>query len=149
MENLLANIGLIKNMGIMGSGIKSDRKFAMIATKDVATVAADHLCHRDFSGKHVHELVGERDVSLNEATKIIGEKIEKPDLHYVQFSTDDEKKGMMDAGLSEDASHQLIELNQAINDGILAVNIPRTASNTTHTSIEEFANFFLEVYENS
>jgi len=149
MENLLANIGMIKNMGMNGDTIKGDLKFAMIATKDIALVAAEHLLKRDFSGKTVHELLGERDISMAEVTKVFGEKIGKPDLGYVQFSAEDAKKWMMDFGLSDDVSDQLIELNQAINDGLLAVSQPRTAQNTTVTSIEEFADFFAQVYENS
>jgi len=149
MENLLANIGLIKNTGMNGGGIKGDVKFAMIATKDIAPVAADHLLKRDFSGKTVHELLGERDISMDEVTQVFGEKIGKPDLGYVQFSAEDAKKGMMDFGLSDDVSDQMIELDQAINDGIFAVNQPRTTQNTTGTAIEEFADFFAQVYENS
>lgn len=149
MENLLENIDMIKNMGINGDTIKGDMKFAMIATKDIAPVAADHLLKRDFSGKTVHELLGERDISMDEVTKVIGEKIGKPDLGYVQFSPKDAKKGMMDFGLSDDVSDQMIELNQAINDGLFAVNQLRTTENTTGTSIEEFADFFAHVYENS
>lgn len=149
MENLLTNIGMIKNMNINGDTIKGDIKFAMIATKDIAPVAADHLLKRDFSGKTVHELLGERDVSMNDVTKAFGEKIGKPDLGYVQFSVEDAKKGMMDFGMSDHVSDQLIELNQAINDSLFAVNQPRTDKNTTGTSIEEFADFFAEAYENS
>ena len=149
MENLLTNIGMIKNMNINGDTIKGDIKFAMIATKDIAPVAADHLLKRDFPGKTVHELLGERDVSMNDVTKAFGEKIGKPDLGYVQFSVEDAKKGMMDFGMSDHVSDQLIELNQAIYDSLFAVNQPRTDKNTTGTSIEEFADFFAEVYENS
>ena len=132
-----------------GGGIKGDVKFAMIATKDIAPVAADHLLKRDFSGKTVHELLGERDISMDEVTQVLGEKIGKPDLGYVQFSAEDAKKGMMDFGLSDDVSDQMIELDQAINDGIFAVNQPRTTQNTTGTAIEEFADFFAQVYRNS
>jgi uncharacterized protein YbjT (DUF2867 family) len=149
MENLLANIGMIKNMGINGGDIGGDVRFAMIATRDIAPVAADHLVKKDFSGKAVHELLGERDVSMHEVTRIFGEKIGKPDLQYVQFSAEDAKKGMMDSGMSADVSDQLLELGQAINDGLIAVNQPRTAENTTSTSIEEFADFFARVYESS
>ena len=149
MENLLANVVMIKSMGMNGSGIKGDVKLAMIATKDIALVAADHLVNRDYSGKAVHELLGERDVSMNEVTRIIGEKIGKPDLRYVQFSPEDEKKGMMDFGLSDDASDQMIQMSQAINDGLVSVNLPRTTHNTTGTSVEEFADFFVQVYQNS
>lgn len=149
MENLLVNIGMIKNMGITGGEIAGDVKFAMIATKDIAPVAADHLVKKDFSGKAVHELLGERDVSLHEVTKIFGEKIGKPDLQYVQFSHEDAKKGMMDSGMSADVSEQLLELGQAINDGLITTNQQRTTENTTSTSIEEFADFFAQVYESS
>jgi len=149
MENLLANIGMIKSMGINGGVIKGDVKFAMIATKDIAPVAAEYLLKRDFSGKTVQELLGERDITMDDVTKVFGEKIGKPDLGYVQFSAVDEKKGMMDFGFSDDASDQMVELSQAINDGIIAVNQPRTDKNTTSTSIEEFADFFAQVYENS
>lgn len=149
MENLLANVGMIKNMGINGSDIKGDVKFAMIATKDIAPVAADRLTKRDFSGKSVHELLGEREVSMEEVTRIFGEKIGKPELKFVHFSAEDAKKGMLDFGMSDDASDQLIELGRAISDGLVAVNQPRTAENTTGTSIEEFADFFAQVYESS
>lgn len=149
MENLLAQIGLIKNAGITGGGVKSDLKISMIATKDIAQAAADHLLDRDYSGKTVHELLGERDVSMDEVAKVLGEKIGKPELRYVQFSPEDEKKGLMDIGMSEDASDQLVELNQAMNDGLLAVNVPRTTQNTTRTTIEEFADFFAQVYTKS
>ncbi len=149
MENLLANIAMIKNMGINGSGIKGDTKFAMIATKDIALAAAEHLLKKDFRGKAVQELLGQRDVSMNEATQILGSKIGKPDLKYMQFSAEEEKKGMMEFGLSEDASNQMVELNQAISDGLIAVDIPRTAENTTATPIEEFADLFAHVYKTS
>jgi len=138
MENLFANIGMIKNMGMNGGGIKGDVKFAMIATKDIAPVAAEHLLKRDFSGKTVYELLGERDVSMDEVTKVFGEKIGKPDLGYVQFSAEDEKKGMMDFGLSDDVSDQLVEMSQAINDGLFGVNQPRTAKNTTSTLFDKY-----------
>ena len=35
MENLLMNIDLIRKMNIMGSAVRGDLKFAMIATKDI------------------------------------------------------------------------------------------------------------------
>jgi len=147
MENLFAQIGLIKNMGMTGGGIKPEWKFPMIATKDIAWVAADQLLKRDFSGKSAQELLGHRDVTMNEVTRVLGEKIGKPDVHYVQFSPEDEKKGLMDFGMSDDASDQLVELSQAINDGIMAID--RTPNNTTETSIEEFADFFAQVYKSS
>lgn len=146
MENLLSNVDLIRNMGVAGGGIKPDTRFAMIATQDIAEVASEYLIQKNFSGTSVRELLGERDVSMEEVADIFGEAISIPDLKYVQFSAEEEKKGLMDYGMSEDYSNQLVELNQAISDGLLAVNVPRTTENTTNTSIEEFAGFFAQVY---
>lgn len=57
----------------------------MIATRDIADVAARALRQRDWRGVVVRELLGERDLTFAEATRIIGARIGKPDLSYVQF----------------------------------------------------------------
>lgn len=59
------------------------------------------------------------------------------------------KKAMMEIGMSEDAAEQLVELSQAISEGVLAVNQPRTTENTTQTSIEEFADVFAGACESA
>ena len=146
MENLLTYIPMIKTMNIAGSSIRGDLKFAMIATADIASYAAERLMRRDFSGTSVRDLLGQRDLSLQEAVAVIGRGIDKPDLKYVQFSYEDALKGLIAAGLSEDMSRLFIEMSKALNDELFAVNIPRTAENTTPTSIEEFAGVFAGVY---
>ena len=146
MENLLMNIDLIRKMNIMGSAIRGDVKFAMIAAKDIGAYAAERLAKRDFTGKSVVDLLGQRDLSLDEAAAVIGKKLGKPDLKYVAFPYDDAEKGMVAMGLTPDLSKIYIEMSKALNDGLFAVNIPRTKENTTQTSIEEFAGVFAKVY---
>jgi len=146
MENLLMNINLIKKMNIMGSAIRGDVRFAMIATKDIAAYAAERLAKRDFSGKSIRDLLGQRDLSLDEAAAVIGTKLGKPDLKYVAFPYDDAEKGMVAMGLTPDMSKLYIEMSKALNEGLFAVNIPRTRENTTPTSIEEFAGVFAKIY---
>lgn len=146
MENLLMNIPMMKNMNMAGSAVTGDQKFAMIATKDIASFVAERLMKRDFTGKPVRDLLGQRDLSLNEAIAIIGKKISKPDLKYVQFSYEDAEKGLVRAGLSGDVSKLFIEMSKALNRGLFAVNRRRTKENTTGTSIEEFADTFAKIY---
>ena len=141
------SIDMIKNMGINGGHIRGDLPFAMIATQDIAQVAAHHMLDRDFSGKTVKELLGPRDISMNEVTRIIGEKIGKPDLSYTHFSREDYIKGMMQAGLSQDMAEQLAELEAGINDRLFASGEPRTRENRTPTDFKEFADFFEQVYK--
>jgi uncharacterized protein YbjT (DUF2867 family) len=146
MENLLMNIDLIKKMNIMGSAIRGNVKFAMIAAKDIGACASERLMKRDFSGKSVRDLLGQRDLSLDEAAAVIGKKLGKPDLKYIAFPYDDAEKGMVAMGLTPDLSRLYIEMSKALNDGLFAVNIPRTRENTTLTSIEEFADVFAKIY---
>jgi uncharacterized protein YbjT (DUF2867 family) len=68
MENLLGNIELIINKGINGSPLKDDVPVPVIAIKEIARVASKYLLELEFSGKVVHELLGEKDVTMNEAT---------------------------------------------------------------------------------
>jgi len=146
MENLLMNIPIINQHGIAGSAVRGDQKFAMIATKDIAGHVAERLVRHDFAGKSTQDLLGQRDLTLNEATAIIGRKIGKPDLKYVQFSYEDTAKWMAETGISADVSRLFIEMSKALNDGLFAVNRVRTPENTTPTSIEEFAGTFAQFF---
>src|SRR5258708_9630862 len=82
MENLLATIGIIHGMGIVGNALLPDLRLPMIATPDVGAYAAQRLLDLDFSGKQTRELLGERDLSMTEATAVNAPGIGKPDLRY-------------------------------------------------------------------
>jgi uncharacterized protein YbjT (DUF2867 family) len=144
MENLLAYVDMIRKMNIIGSAIRGDLAFAMVATKDIAKFAADRLVKKDFSGKSVRDLLGQRDLSMNEATGIIGRKINRPDLKYVQFSYEEAEKALAGAGFSGDVSRLFTEMVRALNGGLLS-NLPRSKENTTGTPIEEFAEVFVRL----
>jgi uncharacterized protein YbjT (DUF2867 family) len=144
MENLLVNINMIKQMDIMGSAIRGDMKFPMIATQDIAKFSAERLLKKDFSGITVQDLLGQRDLSMSEAANIIGNKIAKPGLKYVQFSYEDTEKALVDMGFSVDVAKLFIEMSRAFNDGLL--DTPRTQENTTQTTFEEFAVTFAEIF---
>jgi len=146
MENLLVNIPLIARQGIAGSAIRGDLKFSMIATSDIASKAADLLTNRNFTGKPVRDLLGQRDLSLAEAIETIGRQLSMPDLKYKQFSYEDAARGMREMGISADVSRLLIEMSRALNNGLFAVGKRRTLQNTTPTTIEEFARIFAEEF---
>ncbi|MFZ5876084.1 MAG: NmrA family NAD(P)-binding protein [Nitrospirota bacterium] len=146
MENLFFNIGLIKQAGINGTPLRADLAIPMIATQDIAAVATRRLLALDFSGKTTQELLGPRELSMAEATRILGQAIGKPDLPYVQFPYEEAEKAMIGMGLSPDVARAFIEMYQAFNDGIVCPTESRSAVNTTPTSFEEFAKTFAAVY---
>lgn len=149
MENLLATIPLIHEKGFAGTAIRGDLKFAMIATRDIADRVVAHLLGLDFSGKSYRDLLGQRDLTMQEAFTIIGRHIGISDLKYVQFGYDDAARAMVEAGISENVSGLFIEMSKALNAGLFAVNRYRTAENSTPTTIEQFAELFAVAYESA
>ena len=65
-----------------GRVLVPDLKVPMAATRDVGGDAAQRLLHLEFSDRQTRELLGERDLSMTEATAVIAHGIGKPDLRY-------------------------------------------------------------------
>lgn len=146
MDNFLRYVDMVKRNGIIASAFKPGLKFPMVYTKDISDAATQFMLERNFSGKIVRELRGERDLSFEEATRIIAEKINKPDLKYVQLSYEEAQMNAISAGVSLDVSTQMIELIKSMNEGIIGQHSRRTPENTTPTSFEEFATTFAGIY---
>ena len=138
MENLLAAIGVIHGMGIVGNVLLPDLKLPMIATRDVGDYAAKRLLDLDFSGKQTPELLGERDLSMTEATAVIARGIGNPDLRYKQLPYDQVQQALTQLGVPPKGAAMYIEMYKAINAGVLVPLEPRSVENTTPTSIEQF-----------
>ncbi|KAA0251950.1 FMN-dependent NADH-azoreductase [Acidobacteria bacterium ACD] len=139
LENHLGSIGLIRSQGINGGAIEPDLPIAMIATRDIGAVAADLLASGAFSGASARELLGARDVSHAEATRVLGKAIGRPDLPYVQFPYDGALQAFLGAGISPSVAESFVEMARAFNEGRLRPVEERSAANTTPTTIEEFA----------
>ena len=146
MENQFFNLALIKAQGINGSPLRAELAIPMIATQDIAAVAAQHLLALDFSGKSTMELLGQRDISMQEVTRLLGAAIGKPDLPYVQFGYEDARAAMVGMGLSADMADGYVELYRYINDHGYPQLEARSAKNTTPTRFEDFAQGFAAVY---
>jgi uncharacterized protein YbjT (DUF2867 family) len=138
MENNLAAIGMIHHMGIFGNALLPDLKIPMAATRDVGEYAAQRLLHLDFSGKQTRELLGERDLSMTEATAVIARGIGKPDLHYQQFPYEQVQQVLTQLGVPPKGAAMYIEMYKSINAGVLVPLEPRSKENTSPTSIEQF-----------
>jgi uncharacterized protein YbjT (DUF2867 family) len=138
MENFHATIAVYKSMGFFSGLIKDNVKLPMIATRDIGQRAAAHLKTCDFTGHQTKELLGQRDLTMNECATIFGTAIGKPGLGYMQAPAMMAKPAMIQSGMSADTADQLIEMCKAISHGIMVPLEPRTAENTTRTSFETF-----------
>ncbi|MBB3053828.1 NmrA family NAD(P)-binding protein [Mucilaginibacter gotjawali] len=146
LDNALLNINLIKKMGINGTTADTDHQIPMVATSDVAVVAAKELANLDFEGKVVRPILGDRNYSFNEITGIIGRSIGKLDLQLVQFPVEQAKAGMISQGISENVAEDIVNMETSLKNGIMNYQ-RRTAWNSSPTSAELFAeNVFAPAY---
>jgi uncharacterized protein YbjT (DUF2867 family) len=139
MENHLWGLPVIRERGVNGSPIRPDAPIPMVATKDIADEAARQLAAKALSGHSVRYLLGPRDLTMSEATRILGHAIGKPDLRYVQFPEEEARKAMSGMGMSDSAIEALLEMQRGFNAGRIRPTQERNASNTTPTTLEEFA----------
>jgi uncharacterized protein YbjT (DUF2867 family) len=147
MENLLPQAGVIKSMGIMAGPVTEDLPLPMIATRDIGAYAAEALLKLDFIGKSTHELQGPRDVTYVGTAKIVGASIGKEELTYKMAPAAQLKPVLMQMGMSSNMADLLLEMAGALNSGHMKMLEPRSAANTTPTTLETFvAEIFLPAY---
>jgi uncharacterized protein YbjT (DUF2867 family) len=140
MENTLPQIRVIPAMGNVVGPIHPTLKLPMIATRDIGGAAVDALLHREFRGKQVRELLGQRDLDYTEATSIIGKAIGNPSLAYVQAPDEQLRPALAQMGMSSNFIGLLLEMAHALNSGYMKALEPRTPTNTTPTPFETFVN---------
>jgi uncharacterized protein YbjT (DUF2867 family) len=138
-ENLLGQVGAIQGFGVVASPVRGDLKTAAIATEDIGHAAAEHLLKLDFSGIEAKELLGQRDLTYNEFAKALGDAIDKPNLQYMQMPGEQFVGALGQMGIHSNFAESIVEMCDAMNSGHMKALEPRTAANTTPTSIETFA----------
>jgi len=139
MENHLWSIPLIRSQGVNGGVIRPDVPLPMIATEDIADAAARLFVEGGFRGRTVRYLLGPRDLTMSEATRILGEAIGNPGLKYVQFPEEEARRSMAGSGMSGSVVEALLEMQRGFNAGIIRPTRERSGESTTPTTLERFS----------
>jgi uncharacterized protein YbjT (DUF2867 family) len=146
--NLLANIGLIKAAGIMGSNFElPEGRFPIVAPSDIAAVAADALQHLHFSG-HTVQYIASDETGTAEIAAVIGKAIDKPELPWVKFTDEQSYQGMLQAGLSEEVVRNYVEMGAALQNGsMLADYWKHRPAQLGKVKLADFAKTFAAAYQ--
>lgn len=148
MENHLGGVEYIAHHGSYGTALRPDIAIPMIATIDIGAKAAELLVEEPYREPRVRELLGPREYTMTEAARILGKAIGKPDLKYVQLSYDQARQDMLAMGLTAGYADTMIELSRHMNETMIRGTEPRSAVNTTPTTLEHFAQVvFRSAYE--
>ena len=138
MQNTLGQAAAIHAMGKTAGPLRGDLKLPMIAASDIGDAAAELLLALDFSGKQTRELLGQRDLSMDDATAIIGEAIGQADLKYLQLPPEQMLPAFVQMGMSSNIAGLILEMAAALNSGHMRALEPRSSRNTTPTTFETF-----------
>lgn len=133
LENAADAMATVEALGCVADSLDPDLPVPMVATRDVATVAAAALRARDRVG--VAELLGPRDLTQTEVAALLGEHLGRPGLPYVRLPEAEMVDALVGAGFSPDAAARHVGMTRALNEGRIAGR--RTPENTTPTRFED------------
>ena len=86
---------------------------------------------------------------MKEATAILGQKIGKPDLPYIQFPDADFTGALTQAGFSAGTAASFVEMAHALSERRVRSLQGRTAETTMPTTFEQFAERFAAAYRSA
>jgi uncharacterized protein YbjT (DUF2867 family) len=137
-ENFLMQLESIKWQGKVCLPVSGSRRIPMIATCDIARVAADKLVETTWTGRCVRGLHGPADLSFDEAAAAISQGLQR-EVVFVRVDSDVARKAMVEAGLSGHVADVMLEMYRSIDSGALRTEEQRTPETYTPTRLVDFA----------
>jgi uncharacterized protein YbjT (DUF2867 family) len=117
MENVLSSLPTIASDGAIYAAMPGSTTSEQVATADIAEAAAYYLL-RGPRGHHAVDVFGPESISFDQVAATVGGAIGKP-VRHLHIPPDALKAALTSAGLSGDLAAELVELQQAMSDGLL------------------------------
>jgi uncharacterized protein YbjT (DUF2867 family) len=136
MDNLLGQLEPIAAQGLFFSAIAPDRRLPLVATADIAAVAAGLLVDRGWSGSDSVPVLGPGDLSHDEMAQIMSEVL-GTSVRYRQISIDAFRRRLQERGLSDAIVQGMVEMMVAKDAGLDNAE-PRTPQATSPTSFRQW-----------
>ncbi|MBS1917360.1 MAG: NAD(P)H-binding protein [Bacteroidetes bacterium] len=144
--NLLGNVGMIKNIGLMGANFGGQNlKVVLVNPEDIAEVAFEELSKLNFTGHSIRYIASD-ETTTDEIASVFGNAIGKPDLKWVVFSDEDALNGMIQAGLPEEVAKNFQEMNICMQSGRMNEDYWKNHPVLSKTKLEDFAKTFAAIY---
>lgn len=137
-ENFLMHLESFRNEGSIYLPVSGSKRLPMIATRDIARVAADRLVDTSWTGRSVRGLHGPDDLSFDAAAAAISEGVGRKVVH-VKVDDGAARKAMIDVGMSDNAADLMLELYQSAESGTLLAEEDRSPETYTPTRMVDFA----------
>lgn len=138
MENFLTQLKPIQHQGCFYYPSPGDYPIPMIATQDIASVAAQHLQKRSWTGRKILAVHGAADLSLEEAASILSDVLGKS-IRYVSVPSEQFRQILLSQGASGDGAEQLLRMFDAVVNQNAYAAESRTSETTTPTTLAQWA----------
>jgi uncharacterized protein YbjT (DUF2867 family) len=142
--NLINQIGLIKQAGIMGANYGDKEKIFLVHPNDIAAAALEELVNLKFTGNSVRYVFGD-ERSGQEVADVLGKAIGK-NLNWVVFTDEQQKEGLLQAGVPETHAKAFTEMGHAIREGVMQEDARKHKPALSPTKLEDFAKEFAAAF---
>jgi uncharacterized protein YbjT (DUF2867 family) len=147
--NLLSQIGMIKQMGIMGGNYGEGATIVLVHPNDIAEVAFEEIQNLSFKGKSIRYIASDERATKDIAS-VLGKAIGKPEIPWVNFKDEETLGGMLQAGVPEEIAKNYAEMGSAIRSGeMVSEYMKNKTMEFGKTKLEDFAPVFAAVYAQS
>jgi uncharacterized protein YbjT (DUF2867 family) len=145
--NFFGNISMAKHMSIIGGNFSvSSNKFPVANPADIAGVVANALMNLNFTG-HSIRYVASDETGTDEIAAVLGKAIQKPELKWIKFSSEQALQGMLQSGLPKTIATEFVEMLSALDGGKVTEDYWKNRPEKLEpTKFEEFASVFANVY---
>lgn len=132
MDNMLRQVGTIRDQGMFVWPNSPDRKLPTCATRDIAAVAADLLLDPGWTGTGSAAVLGPEDLSHDDEARIMSEVLDRP-VRFQRVSPEDYLATLVAHGASPATGRAMLEMVKAKDDGLDNAE-PRTPASSSPTT---------------
>ncbi|NIG54820.1 NAD(P)H-binding protein [Chitinophaga sp. Cy-1792] len=141
--NLLNFVKMIKVAGMIAANYGGNDKLLMVAPSDIAAAVAEELVNPK---PDAVRYVGSDDRTCNEIAEVLGKAIGIPALQWQVISDEDNKAGLIAAGVPPAMAASLTELGHATHTGLLRGDVDQHPIPLGKVKLEDYAPTFAAVY---
>ncbi|MGO1245663.1 NAD(P)H-binding protein [Sphingobacterium sp. JB170] len=142
--NFYNDIDSIKEHGVIMAGYGGSDKIAFVSPNDIAEVAFEELTTA-FRGRKTRYIASD-ELTCDEAAKILGDAIGKPDLKWISLPDDQLLDGLIKSGFPQHLATEFVRMHAETHSGRIFDNYLKHRPELGKTKLRTFAEDFAKVY---
>lgn len=121
--NLLRYVGMIKKAGLIATNYGNDDKLIFVSPLDIAAAIVEEI-ETPATGRKIRYVASD-ELTANEAARILGAAIGKPDLKWVIITDEQMKSGLQANGVPANIAAYTVEMFACLHSGELSKDYER------------------------